>query len=140
MKIYLTGFDLVFFNCIIYVKPLLQKLHCIKSKLIFLWHIIYVLLHPRIAVKNPGGSRVNRHLPAQSSRIKTRLKIRSKITMKAPERHHWHHSGVLIVHTEHTPHSALMSLLYQTRNCRMGRKPSRSNYNKIVVIYSKSKK
>ena len=41
----------------------------------------------------------------------TRCEICSKLTIKTPERRHWHHSGVFIVNFEHISHLVLVFLL-----------------------------
>ena len=41
----------------------------------------------------------------------TRCEIYSKLTIKIPERHHWHRSGIFIVNFEHISHLALVFLL-----------------------------
>ena len=42
---------------------------------------------------------------------RTRCEICSKLTIKTPERHHWHRSGVFIVYFDHISHLALVFLL-----------------------------
>ena len=56
------AFNVVFFNCIIYIKPILQKLTLyIDSKLNFLCYIIYVWLPTGIiVVKSSGGNKLNK--------------------------------------------------------------------------------
>ena len=43
--------------------------------------------------------------------IKKRCEIRSKLTIKTPERRHWRHSGALVVNFKHISHLFLLFLL-----------------------------
>ena len=50
-------------------------------------------------------------LKVNNRNTKTRGEICSKLTTKAPERHHWRHSDVFIVNFEHISHLVLVFLL-----------------------------
>ena len=45
---------------------------------------------------------------------RARCEIRSKLTIKTPERHHWHISGVFIVNFVHTSHLAQLTIFKKT--------------------------
>ena len=58
--------------------------------------------------KNPAGI----YLLKVSNRIpRTRCEICPKLTIKTPERHHWHRFGVFVVNFEHILHLVLLFLL-----------------------------
>ena len=50
-------------------------------------------------------------LKVNNRNTRTRCKICSKITIKIPERRHWHRSGIFIVNFEHILHLVLVFLL-----------------------------
>ena len=49
-----------------------------------------------------------------NNKNRARCEIRSKLTIKTPERHHWHLSGVFIVNFEHTSHLAQLTIFKKT--------------------------
>ena len=51
------------------------------------------------------------NVPAGIYLLKVNCEICSKLTIKTPERRHWHRSGVVIVHFEHISHLVLLFLL-----------------------------
>ena len=57
---------------------------------------------------NPAG---NYMFKVKNKNIRTRCEICSKLTIKAPERHHWHCSGVFIVNFENISRVVLVFLL-----------------------------
>ena len=56
----------------------------------------------------PAGNYMFR---VNSRNIRTRCKICSKLTIKIPERCHWHRSGIFIVNFEHISHLVIVFLL-----------------------------
>ena len=51
-------------------------------------------------------------LKVVNTNTRTRCEIFSKLTIKTPERRHWHHSGVLIVNFENISHLVIVLLLF----------------------------
>ena len=52
------------------------------------------------------------------TRCETKCEVGSKLSIKAPERRHWHCSDVFIVNFEHVSHLVLVFLMLS--NCRLG--------------------
>ena len=50
--------------------------------------------------------------PKVNRNTKTRCEIYSKLTVKTPDRRHWHASGVIIVNFKHISHLLLTFLLF----------------------------
>ena len=50
-------------------------------------------------------------LKVNNGNIRTRGEICSKLTMKTPDRRHWHRSGVFIVNFEHISHFVSVSIV-----------------------------
>ena len=50
-------------------------------------------------------------LKVNNRNTRTRCEICSKLTIKIPERRHWHRSGIFIVNFEHISHLVLLFLL-----------------------------
>ena len=57
---------------------------------------------------NPFG---NYMFKVNNRSTRTRCEICSKLTIKIPERRHWHRSGIFIVNFEHISHLVLVFLL-----------------------------
>ena len=71
-------------------------------------------------------------LKVNNRNTRKRCEICSKLTIKTPERHYWHRSGVFIANVEHISHLVLVFLLLTLKMSLLAWEVSSPNFTTII--------